>query len=82
FDLMLLPTAECAAVRFGRDVSYAYTLAFSLTGQPAVVVPCGRDPDGLPIGVQIAARPWRDHEAIAAACALEVTGGWWPPTGV
>ncbi len=83
FDLMLLPAAERPAVRIGQgDVSFAYTLAFSLTGQPAVVVPYGRDPDGLPIGVQIAARPWRDHQAIAAAHALEATGGWWRPPGV
>jgi amidase len=83
FDLMLLPAAERPAVIHGEDEgSIAYTLTFSLTGQPAVVVPYGRSPEGLPIGVQIAARPWRDHHALAAAHALEATGGWWPPPGV
>ena len=83
FDLMLLPAAERPTVRSGpEDVSFDYTLAFSLTGQPAVVVPFGRDPDGLPIGVQIAARAWQDHQAIAAAHALEATSGWWRPSGV
>jgi amidase len=79
FDLLLLPTADRPAAQLGEEVPFTYTLAFSLTGQPAVVVPYGRDPDGLPIGVQIAARPWRDHQAIAAAHALEATGGWWLP---
>ncbi len=82
FDLMLLPAAERPAPRHGEDVSFVYTLAFSLTGQPAAVVPYGRDPNGLPIGVQIAARPWRDHVAIAAAHTLESTGGWRRPGGV
>ena len=82
FDLMLLPAAERPAARHGEEVSFAYTLAFSLTGQPAAVVPYGRAPNGLPIGVQIAARPWRDHVAIAAAHTLESTGGWRRPGGV
>ena len=82
FDLLLLPAADGPAVGLGEEVPYTYTLAFSLTGQPAVVVPYGRDPNGLPIGVQIAARPWRDHVAIAAAHALEITGGWEQPRGV
>jgi amidase len=82
FDVLLLPAADRPAAEVGEKVPFTYTLAFSLTGQPAVVVPYGRDTDGLPIGVQIAARPWRDHQAVAAAHALETTGGWWPPSGV
>jgi len=34
----------------------------------------------LPIGVQIAARPWQDATALAVATHLErVFGGWQPP---
>jgi amidase len=43
-------------------------------------VSCGSSPEGLPIGVQVVARPWRDDLALAAAEALErAHGGWRPP---
>jgi amidase len=52
----------------------------NLTGWPAVVVRCGTSSEGLPIGVQIAARPWQDATALAVAAHLEATlGGWRPP---
>jgi amidase len=44
------------------------------------VVRCGTSPEGLPIGLQIVARHWRDDVALAAAAALEAElGGWRPP---
>ena len=50
---------------------YLYTLPCSLTGQPVVVLPFGESEDRLPIGVQLIARWWCDHVAIAAGIALE-----------
>jgi amidase len=45
-----------------------------------VVVRCGTSADGLPIGVQVVARPWREDVALAAAHYLEVMfGGWERP---
>ena len=84
YDAVLTPVAALPAVRHGEATgSIAPSLTFSLTGQPAVVVPCGRDPDGLPIGVQVAARVGHDHVALALAAVLEEAGGgWWPPEGV
>jgi amidase len=84
YDAVLTPAAERPAVRHGDDAgSIAPTLTFSLGGQPAVVVPCGRSDDGLPIGVQVAARVGDDHVALAVARALErAGGGWWLPQGV
>jgi amidase len=56
---------------------FAYTLPYSLTGWPVAVVRAGTSSDGLPIGVQVAAAPWRDDIAIAAARVIEeATGGW------
>lgn len=83
-DAVLTPAAERPAVRHGEDAgSLAPTLTFSLGGQPAVVVPCGRDDHGLPIGVQVAARVGDDAMALAVAAELErAGGGWWPPAGV
>lgn len=84
YDAVLTPAAERPAVRHGDDDgSIAPTLTFSLGGQPAAVVPCGRDPDGLPIGVQVAARVGADGVVLAVAAALErAGGGWWRPAGV
>jgi amidase len=40
-------------------------------GRRGWVVRCGTSPEGLPIGVQFAARPWQDHVALAAGRHLE-----------
>jgi amidase len=45
-----------------------------------VVVRAGTAPDGLPIGIQVVAHPWRDDVALAVAQAIEAsTGGWKRP---
>jgi len=84
YDAVLTPAAERPAVRHGDDAgSIAPTLTFSLGGQPAAVVPCGRGDDGLPIGVQVAAPVGDDHVALAVARVLErAGGGWWRPAGL
>jgi amidase len=44
------------------------------------VVRVGTSPEGLPIGVQIVTRPWREDVALAVAQYLEeVLGGWQQP---
>jgi amidase len=44
------------------------------------VVRGGTSPDGLPIGVQLIAQPWREDIALAAARVVEgASGGWQPP---
>jgi aspartyl-tRNA(Asn)/glutamyl-tRNA(Gln) amidotransferase subunit A len=48
-----------------------YTPLFSLTGWPAVAVPCGLTPEGLPVGIQAVARPGREATALRIASALE-----------
>ncbi len=56
------------------DVTYAMcglTLIFNLLGWPAVSVPCGTDSLGLPVGIQLAALPWREDHCLAAAAAVE-----------
>jgi amidase len=81
YDAVLTPAAERPAVLHGEDAgSIAPTLTFSLGGQPAVVVPFGRSPEGLPIGVQVVAGVGHDHVALALGEALErAGGGWWLP---
>lgn len=58
---------------------FDYTLPFSLTGYPSVVVRAGAAAGGLPIGVQIAARPWREDVALALAMQVERDLGGWQP---
>jgi amidase len=58
----------------------SFTTPASLTGWPAATVRAGTSPEGLPIGVQLVARPWRDDVALAAALEVERTlGGFRPP---
>ncbi|MGZ3640737.1 MAG: amidase [Candidatus Limnocylindrales bacterium] len=80
-DVIVTPAAELPAQPHGTDAGgIAYTLAYSLTGYPAVVVRVGTSAEGLPVGVQVVARPWRDDVALATAAFLEgAFGGWRPP---
>ena len=54
--------------------AFNYTHALALGGGPVVVVPAGEQ-DGLPLGVQIAAQPYKEDVALAAAAAVESTLG-------
>lgn len=86
FDAILCPTCAFAAQphgvmrgwKQGRNVSY--TLAYSLAGWPAGTVRGGTSPEGLPIGVQVAAGPWREDVVLAVASCIEQASGGWQPT--
>src|SRR5262249_43503068 len=61
YDIVLSPVAARPAPlhdAWGTS-EYVYTLPYSLTRQPVAVVPFGKSPEGLPIGIQIAAGNWR-----------------------
>lgn len=58
----------------------SHTYAYNLVGWPGAVVRVGSAQEGLPIGVQIVARPWREDVALAVAQHIEtVFGGWQQP---
>jgi aspartyl-tRNA(Asn)/glutamyl-tRNA(Gln) amidotransferase subunit A len=46
-------------------------IPWSFLGYPAISVPCGTDPSGLPIGIQFVGPPHHDGPVVAAAAALE-----------
>lgn len=48
-----------------------FTVAYNMSEQPAATVNCGYDPDGLPIGLQIAGRRFDDLGVLSAAMAIE-----------
>ncbi|WP_158748377.1 amidase [Acidobacterium sp. S8] len=91
FPLLLLPVCSIPAFRHGerswlvenREVPYLdtmrYTQWFNLLGGPAAVVPVGRSDNGLPIGVQIAGRPFHDELVLTVAAAIESGFGYQPP---
>ena len=58
-----------------------FTVAYGLAGLPVVVVRCGENM-GLPVGVQIVCKPWREDLALAVAAYLEQQefGGWRAPS--
>lgn len=51
------------------------TAPFNLTGLPALTLPCGRDRDGLPVGLQLVGRPGGDCALIEVALAVEAALG-------
>lgn len=81
YDVLICPTNSSPARLIGEDAppSAGYTTIYNLTGWPSVVVRCGTA-EGLPIGLQVVARPFREDVAFAVAEHLEsVLGGWKPP---
>jgi Asp-tRNA(Asn)/Glu-tRNA(Gln) amidotransferase A subunit family amidase len=59
-----------------------YTPIFNLTGNPVVVIPVGQSQDGLPIGVQVVGKRWRDRGLLAIAEQLtDRIGSWQRPPG-
>ncbi len=82
YDAIVCPVSSTPAPEHGAaegpDFSYAY--AYNLTGWPSVVVRSGTSSEGLPIGVQVIASPWREDIAFAIAQQIETElGGWQPP---
>jgi aspartyl-tRNA(Asn)/glutamyl-tRNA(Gln) amidotransferase subunit A len=82
-DLLLTPAAPRTAPHIGEPISREPREAwnrclvpFNLTGQPALSVPCGFDRDGLPIGLQLAGRPFEEATVLRAARAWERETEW------
>jgi aspartyl-tRNA(Asn)/glutamyl-tRNA(Gln) amidotransferase subunit A len=97
FDAVMLPMMPLGAPPIGQnDVSVGgktldvraavtrYTQPFNLTGFPAISVPCGFTDDGLPIGFQLAAKPFEEASLLRLAHAYEGVTEWSqqrPPVG-
>ena len=63
---------SCNGVKFDNYVHWlAIAYAITLVSCPAISLPCGFTKSGLPVGLQIVARPRGDARALAAAKTLE-----------
>ncbi|WP_375463533.1 amidase [uncultured Methylobacterium sp.] len=87
YDALLSPVAPYVAPPHGmsfdpdRQRGVGYAQMHNLTGWPAATVRVGTSPEGMPIGVQVAAHPWREDVALALARHLEDSfGGWSRPS--
>jgi len=87
-DLLLTPTvpfpppsiAELRAnpenLRPTEIVLLRNTRPFNAWGIPAISIPCGFTGDGMPIGLQLAAAPWREELVLQAGYAYEQATVW------
>ncbi len=87
YDAIICPVYSQPALPHGSSTQdenfrgFAHTMAYNLAGLPGAVVRCGESSSGLPIAVQIVARPWREDVTLALAARLEQEfGGWKAPS--
>ena len=91
YSALITPVCSIPAFRHGerewmidgRRAEYfdvmRFTQWFNLLGAPAAAVPVGRSADGLPIGVQVAGRPYQDEAVLRIAEMLDDEFGYKPP---
>jgi Asp-tRNA(Asn)/Glu-tRNA(Gln) amidotransferase A subunit family amidase len=81
------PPAAADAYRIdGRPVDRTYALAgltspFNLAGLPALTLPCGFTDAGLPVGLQLAGKPWQEALLLQVGAAYQARTDWhrrWP----
>ena len=74
-DLLVLPTCPQAAFAHGATVPQNqadFTILANIAGAPALSLPWGADSTGLPLGLQLVARPGMDALLLRLASLLEV----------
>ncbi len=89
YDILLAPSVPIGAPRIGErtvlvngraepalSLLSRLTRPFNLGGVPTISVPCGFTPAGLPIGVQMAGRPFQEATVLRVAHAYEQATDW------
>ena len=85
FDLKQRYVTEINGVKMATYLDWMKSCYYiSVTGHPAISVPCGFTPEGLPVGVQIVGRHHDDFGVLQLAHAFEQATGFWKrrPPGV
>lgn len=83
-DAILTPTSPTPAFKFGEKtanplamyLSDICTINVNLAGLPGISVPCGFTPEGLPVGLQIIGKAFRESELLSIAYAYEQAAGF------
>jgi aspartyl-tRNA(Asn)/glutamyl-tRNA(Gln) amidotransferase subunit A len=83
-DVILTPTAPTTAFKVGEKLSDPlsmylsdiYTIPANLSGVPAISIPCGFGKDGMPIGLQIMAKPFDEETIFRTAYTYEQSTDW------
>ena len=86
YDCILAPAAPTTAPKIGTSLSDPlqmylsdiYTVAVNLAGLPAVSLPCGKDSQGLPVGMQIIGDCFQEKKILRTAAAFEKLRGPFP----
>ncbi|XOV87130.1 MAG: amidase [Pseudomonadota bacterium] len=85
FDVLICPVNAHTAIPHGQEedmAAYSYTMAYNLSGWPGAVIRCGTSSTGMPIGLQIVARPFREDICLALAGYLEKMLGPFAAPGI
>src|SRR5579875_3108563 len=75
----VMPTAAPLIESVGKFASFeqpSFTYPFNVTGMPALALRCGFTATGLPLGMQIAGRPFTDALVLRAGHSYEKATGW------
>ena len=83
-DVLLCPTTPVAAPLAEESTDMvatthrltAFTFPFSWAGLPSISLPCGFTPNGLPVGVQITAKHWREGQLLKMGAAYQLITDW------
>lgn len=83
YDMILSPVAPTTAWKLGEKskdplemyMEDIYTVPINIAGVPALSIPCGKDANGMPIGMQLIGRTFDEKTLIQAGYAYEQARG-------
>lgn len=79
FDVLLTPTTPTVAFDIGSKISNPLemymsdilTVSINIAGVPAISIPCGKDSEGMPIGMQLIGKHFDEEKILRAAYTYE-----------
>ena len=79
YDVILGPIAPTTAPKLGDSLSDpmkmylsdVYTISATLAGLPGICLPCGKDKNGMPVGLQLMANCYEEKKLIQVAYSYE-----------
>jgi amidase len=83
YDIIICPASATPSPRLDAPASSGggYTRVYNITGWPAAVVRASEGPDGMPIGLHVIGRPFKEDNVLAVCALIEKAfGGWKAPT--